>query len=436
MCLDGESTVLRINGLSDQEGRYFLDDPAREVTDLFHSSSPGVWIGQGASQFHLSGEVDSNDFTSVLNGRPPRSTLVPRHRRRRVGYDAIFAAPKCVSVLFSSSDHDQARAVVNVHHEALEMALGYLEQRALGIQRTDAVSKERHVLGIQGVTAARFTHGISRSGDPHLHSHVVIANLAHGDDGRFGAIDTRGFLSHRRAADALYRTHLRFGLTRDLGVHFQHRVDGREEISGVSDAETLALSGRSAEIRSGSRTFPEKTRASRHDIEYLWEQRRKMRSEIDDQPRFRSSSRHLDEHHYAAVISRESPTPRLVVEAWANGARAGMHVGVVARVLRRFDIPMGRGVYEPSLLKRQVSESRSIHRVLGPRPVEQARLDAWWDQRDRLMERFIREPRLRRNEQPALSFDRQQVIARARRDGPERVGSSRDALWRQERSHG
>ena len=436
MCLHEESTVLRINGLRDQQGRYFVDDPAREVTDLFHSSNPGVWIGQGASQFHLSGAVDSEDLASVLKGRPPRSTLVPRQRRSRVGYDAIFAAPKCVSVLFSSSDHDQARAVVNVHHEALEMALGYLEQRALGVQRTDTLSKERHVLGIQGVTAARFTHGISRSGDPHLHSHVVVANLVHGEDGRFGAIDARGFVGHRRAADALYRTHLRFGLTRDLGVHFQHRYDGREEISGVSDAEILALSGRSAEIRSGIRTFPEKTRASRHDIEHIWEQRRGMRSEIDDQPRLRSSSHHLDEHHYEAVISRESPTPRLVVEAWANGARGGMHAGVVARVLRRFDIPMGRGVYEPSLLKREVSESRAIHRVLGQRPVEQSRLDAWWNQRDRLMERFIREPRHQTNEQSVRSFDRQQVIAKARRDGPERAGSSRDALWRQERSHG
>ena len=57
----------------------------------------------------------------------------------------------------------------------------------------------------EGVLApgAGFEHFTSRAGDPHLHSHVVVANMAHGVDGRWSAIDGRGLYAHARAAGAL-----------------------------------------------------------------------------------------------------------------------------------------------------------------------------------------------------------------------------------------
>ena len=71
-----------------------------------------------------------------------------------------------------------------------------------------------------GVVAAVFTHAVSRNGDPHLHSHVVMANLVHGEDGRWSACDRRGLDAHRTAASAVYEAHLRAGLASALGVRW------------------------------------------------------------------------------------------------------------------------------------------------------------------------------------------------------------------------
>ena len=51
-----------------------------------------------------------------------------------------------------------------------------------------------------GLVAASFTHGVNRNLDPHLHTHVVMANMVHGPDGRWSACDHRGLSAHRAAA--------------------------------------------------------------------------------------------------------------------------------------------------------------------------------------------------------------------------------------------
>ncbi|HXQ58451.1 MAG TPA: relaxase domain-containing protein, partial [Acidimicrobiales bacterium] len=47
---------------------------------------------------------------------------------------------------------------------------------------------------------------------PHLHTHVVVANLGRGPEGRWSALDGRGLYAHASATDALYHAHLRYEL--------------------------------------------------------------------------------------------------------------------------------------------------------------------------------------------------------------------------------
>ena len=87
-------------------------------------------------------------------------------------FDLTFSAPKSASVLFALAGADAARMVVAAHNEAVAGSLSYLEQHAITATRRSGPA--RVVLPTSGAVAAVFTHGVSRNGDPHVHSHVVL----------------------------------------------------------------------------------------------------------------------------------------------------------------------------------------------------------------------------------------------------------------------
>ena len=60
-----------------------------------------------------------------------------------------------------------------------------------------------------GLAIACFTHPASRELDPQLHTHGIVCNVAHGEDGRFTALDSRTIFLHRKAAGVIYRAELR-----------------------------------------------------------------------------------------------------------------------------------------------------------------------------------------------------------------------------------
>lgn len=84
----------------------------------------------------------------------------------------------------------------------------------------------------RGLIGAAFTHFTSRAADPQVHTHLVIANMAEGADGRFTALHGTALFEHRRAAGYLYQAVLRHELHRRLGVGFDPVVKGSAEIAG------------------------------------------------------------------------------------------------------------------------------------------------------------------------------------------------------------
>src|SRR3546814_12159725 len=86
------------------------------------------------------------------------------------------------------------------------------------------------VLDGDGFVAAAFRHRTSRAGDPHLHTHVVVANLAHAPvDDRWTALDARPLYSWLSPVGHLYEAHLRWELTHPLGVEWgpvRHGIAG------------------------------------------------------------------------------------------------------------------------------------------------------------------------------------------------------------------
>ena len=82
-----------------------------------------------------------------------------------------------MSLLFGVGDPRVEATVRGAHDDAVAAALGYLERRAVRVRRG---RNGVEVLRAEGFVAATFRHRASRAGDPQLHTHAVVANMAPG----------------------------------------------------------------------------------------------------------------------------------------------------------------------------------------------------------------------------------------------------------------
>jgi conjugative relaxase-like TrwC/TraI family protein len=226
--------VLSIGKLVRGAEGYYLNAVAKGVEDYYLGSGEalGRWVGSGSTRLGLSGVVDGDDLRAVLDGRRPedgRSLLWLRRENRLAGFDLTFSAPKGVSLLFALSDTRTSLLVREAHDRAVAAALGYLEREAGEVRRgKDGVDR----LPGGGFVAAAFRHRTSRAGDPQLHTHLLVANMARGQDGRWSALDGRQLYWQAKTAGTLYQTALRHEL-RALGLRFTLRENGLCELADV-----------------------------------------------------------------------------------------------------------------------------------------------------------------------------------------------------------
>ncbi len=244
--------VLSIGKLARSQERYYLAAVADGQEDYYLRSgeAPGVWCGRGTPGLGLRGTVSAEDLTAVLEGAHPRSggALSARQRaaERVPGFDLTLSAPKSVSLLFALGEPEVREAVMAAHDGAVRAALGYLEREAaFGRRRRDG---EIVPIASGGLVAAAFRHRTSRAGDPALHTHVLVANLVLGEDGRWGAIDAARIYAHAQTAGYLYKAELRARLTRSLGLEWTHVVRGSAEVAGIPESAIRAFSRRREEI--------------------------------------------------------------------------------------------------------------------------------------------------------------------------------------------
>jgi conjugative relaxase-like TrwC/TraI family protein len=165
--------------------------------------------------------------------------------KRISGFDLTFSAPKSVSLLYGLSEREESARVRAAHAEAVSQAIGYLERRALEVRR--GAGGLEH-LDARGMVAAAFLHRTSRAGDPQLHTHVLVANVAEGHDGIWSAPDARLLYAHARTAGYLYQATLRARLGQTLGVRFGPVERGVGEIDGMPKHVLRAFSTRRREI--------------------------------------------------------------------------------------------------------------------------------------------------------------------------------------------
>jgi conjugative relaxase-like TrwC/TraI family protein len=177
-----------------------------------------------------------------------------QHRGRRVdarvqAFDHCFSSPKSVSLLAAGGSPQTRRLLADGRAEALQVAIAYLERHGIGVRR-DHNGVDRYQ-ATSGLMAVAFEHRMSRSGDPNLHTHVLVQNAAQGPDGRWTALDSDRLYAQLMAADHLYLAAERAALTQRLGVRWGpvDERSGAAEIIGLDDRTLIErFSKRSEQI--------------------------------------------------------------------------------------------------------------------------------------------------------------------------------------------
>ncbi len=262
--------MLSVAKLTLGQEAYYEQQVARGLDDYYagRGESPGLWAGGGASGLGLVGVVGDRDLGTLLRGVNPASgsTLRAPVRERTInvrtldvesgdwrevqkrlapvsGYDLVFSCPKSVSLLHALTDDERVRREISDAHEASwQAALAYLEREACIVRRGKGGTTREHG---EGFVAAAFRHRTSRAQDPHLHTHVIVANMARAEDGEWLALDGEAILkTYRLAAGYLFEAQLRHELTQRLGLAWREPVKGMGELERVPEEAIRAFSTR------------------------------------------------------------------------------------------------------------------------------------------------------------------------------------------------
>ncbi|WP_435593566.1 MobF family relaxase [Nocardia sp. bgisy118] len=158
--------------------------------------------------------LDARELSGWIakNSRPPTTAVA--------GFDITFSPVKSVSALWAIAPRAVAEKIEAAHHAAISDALHWLEQHGIytrlgrnGIRQVD----------VEGIVAACFLHRESRSGDPDLHTHVVIANRVRTLDGRWRTLDSAALYQLVVTVSEIYNSRLEHHLETTVGVEFAAR---------------------------------------------------------------------------------------------------------------------------------------------------------------------------------------------------------------------
>ncbi len=226
----------------ERDGYYAKDDPGHR--------DASAWAGKGAAALGLSGPVDPDVFTAILEGRVPDGPRLGRPGKdgeivHRPGRDLTLSAPKSVSLAALVGGDER---VAGAHGRAVERTLAWVEERVVETRMKAPGGGRLIRAGDQKAVIATFSHQTSRNLDPQLHTHAVIANMVRGADDKWRTMANEKLYSSKMLIGALYRSELARELTSlGYGIEKTH-ADGRFEIAGVSREVIESFSTRRAEI--------------------------------------------------------------------------------------------------------------------------------------------------------------------------------------------
>jgi len=183
---------------------------------------PGRWWGAGMAALGLDGEVTPDELRALLVGRHPVTGAKLGRGfgdASARGFDATFSAPKSVSALWALTPDRWVRAeVLAAHDAAVDAALGWFGGHGAVTRRgTNGVDQ----VDTRGVAVARFRQHTSRTLDPQLHTHAIIASKVQDPTGKWLSLDARFLKRQQFTISWIYDAALRTELTRRLGLDWE-----------------------------------------------------------------------------------------------------------------------------------------------------------------------------------------------------------------------
>jgi conjugative relaxase-like TrwC/TraI family protein len=249
--------MMSLTPMAPSAWRYYVEEVARGREDYYAHSAEhaGRFTGRGAEALGVSGmEAEAVSLERLFghgadprDGSPLGRGFSPEDSRAVAGFALTFSPPKTVSVLWALADVEISNEVGAAHDAAVSSALSFVDEHASFTRRG-----HNGVLQVDtdGLIAAGFVHRTSRTADPQLHTHLLVANKVRAEDGKWLSLDARELFETQKAAGMLYKAALRAELTSRLGVAFTP-VDenGVAEIAGVPHLLVEQWSARRHELK-------------------------------------------------------------------------------------------------------------------------------------------------------------------------------------------
>ncbi len=230
-------------------GYYYQKDPLFSRDDMPLSNA--VWLGSGAKEMGLQGQINLEAFHNLLYGRDPygENRLVGRvvgeqAHHKNAATDIPLTAPKSLSVaaLFDPPLRE-------VLQKAAIKTAEYIESNHIyGRQTLNGETKQ-----VQGkMVASLFMHSTSRANDIHLHGHLVIQNMVIRPDGSFSALENRSLFQRQADITQAFYSHLSEE-ARALGYGIEYRIGSSSqnipELAGYQQEVNDLFSKRHEAIR-------------------------------------------------------------------------------------------------------------------------------------------------------------------------------------------
>ena len=207
-----------------------------------------AWFGRAAEALGLSGKVDQQVFTDVLDGKLPNGSVIAgKDGVHRPGVDLTFSASKSVSLLAMIGGD---KRLIEALKESVAATLVWAEKNVIEARVWDPELGRQIPEKTGNLLAATFLHDVNRNGEPQLHIHAVTANATLASDGKWHAVRNDQLYRSQRLLSAIHNADLRERVEA-LGyetVPAKRDIDGAFEIKAVSREAVDAFSSRRAEI--------------------------------------------------------------------------------------------------------------------------------------------------------------------------------------------
>ena len=229
------------------------DGRARGPVDYYLDAGdpPGVWHGSGRAALGLGGEVSGAELRALLVGEHPvtGATLGRSFGDKSArGFDVTFSAPKSVSVLWALHPDERVRTATAASHDAAVAAtVEWIEAHGAVTRRGRGGV---HQVDARGLAVAVFRQHTSRTADPQLHSHAIVANKVQDDTGKWLCLDARWLKKQQRSISWVYDAALRAELSHRVGVGWERVAEGagQSDIAGVPPSLSGVFSKRARQV--------------------------------------------------------------------------------------------------------------------------------------------------------------------------------------------